>query len=251
MPADTTTNQHALILGATSAIARALADQLAADGYNIILAARDQDENQILADDIALRHNIDAHAIPFQADAFDTHESFLAQCNDIADNTITLYAICFGYMDDQQHAQAHFPTAQRTIDINLTAAISICERAATQLEQRGTGNIIIIASVAGDRGRQSNYLYGAAKAGLTTYAQGLRNRLHHRGVHVLTVKPGFVDTKMTFGTVPFAANPTHVAKSITRALKKQRNTIYTPWFWRYILLIIQHIPEAVFKRMRM
>ena len=117
------------------------------------------------------------------------------------------------------------------------------------------GFIAVISSVAGDRGRQSNYLYGAAKGGLSVYLQGLRNRGKHCGVHVMTVKPGFVATQMTVGLVdpksPLVAQPEQVAKDIVRGLKKRKNIVYSRWFWRYIMLMIRSIPEWIFKRLRL
>ncbi len=107
--------------------------------------------------------------------------------------------------------------------------------------------------MAGDRGRQSNYLYGSAKGGLTTYLQGLRNRLYPSGVHVITVKPGFVDTRMVFGKgkLPLVAHPEAVARDIYRALKSRKNVVYVPWFWRWIMLMVRAIPEGIFKKLKM
>jgi short-subunit dehydrogenase len=142
-----------------------------------------------------------------------------------------------------------------TLTVNYNAVVSICEPLAAHLAERGSGWIAVIGSVAGDRGRQSNYLYGSAKAGASAYCQGLRNRLYHRGVHVLTVKPGLVATAMTEGLVnpnsPMVARPEQVAGAIVRAIDRRRNVIYTPWFWRAIMAAIRAVPEAVFKRLGM
>jgi hypothetical protein len=116
----------------------------------------------------------------------------------------------------------------------------------------GTGSIVLISSVAGDRGRQSNYFYGTSKAAVTTFAQGLRNHLFNSGVHVLTIKPGFVDTPMTAAITkggPLWASPEQIADCIEKGLQKKRNVVYAPWFWQIIMLVIQHIPETVFKRL--
>ncbi len=245
------TNVWAVVLGATSAMARALAIELGRNGYNVITGARDQEENERIAADLALRTGCEAHALKFDAADYDSHPAFLEQCQAIAGEGLGLLAICFGYMDEQEEAQKNPASARRTIDVNLTGTISITEPFAALLEERKQGTVVIVSSVAGDRGRQSNYIYGASKAGLSTYAGGLRNRLYHAGVHVLTVKPGFVDTKMTWGTVAFAADPADVAEQIMTGIRKRKNTIYTPFFWRYIMLIIQHIPDFQFKRMTM
>jgi short-subunit dehydrogenase len=163
--------------------------------------------------------------------------------------------LCHGYMVDQARAQADFSEAQRTIDVNLTSAISLLERLAVYFGQRGAGVIAGISSVAGDRGRQSNYIYGAAKAGFSTYLQGLRNRLFSVGVHVLTVKPGFFATAMTDGLVnpnsPLLATPDQVARDVDRALRRRQNVVYTRWFWRPIMFVIRSIPEPVFKRLKL
>ena len=127
--------------------------------------------------------------------------------------------------------------------------------AAAHLARRGTGYLCALSSVAGDRGRQSNFLYGATKSALTTYLQGLRNRLARQGVAVITVKPGFVDTAMTWGLLkpgsPLVASPDQVARAIEHAIRQQKNDVYTPWFWRWIMAIIKSIPEPIFKRMRL
>jgi short-subunit dehydrogenase len=141
------------------------------------------------------------------------------------------------------------------IDINLSAVIDLVERLVPLLPSDGTATIAIISSVAGDRGRQSNYVYGASKAGLTAYTDGLRNRLFHERIHVLTIKPGFVATPMTAGKIkagsPVVATPAQAAHDILNAIAKRKNTLYTRWFWRWIMAIITAIPEPIFKRLRL
>jgi decaprenylphospho-beta-D-erythro-pentofuranosid-2-ulose 2-reductase len=158
-------------------------------------------------------------------------------------------------MTSQIKTQGDFAEAHRTIDINFTSPVSVLNLFANYFEQYQRGYIVAISSVAGDRGRQSNYVYGAAKAGLNTYLQGLRNRLHHSKVRVLTIKPGFVDTPMTHGLVnphsPLLASPERVARDIACAVKSERDIVYTPWFWAWIMRLIRLIPELVFKRLRL
>jgi decaprenylphospho-beta-D-erythro-pentofuranosid-2-ulose 2-reductase len=139
------------------------------------------------------------------------------------------------------------------VAVNYLGAMSVLDQCANLLATAGAGFIVGISSVAGDRGRQSNYYYGSAKAGLTAYLSGLRNRLSGQGVQVLTVKPGFVDTAMTYGLegMFLVASPEDVGRQIVRAVEKRRNTVYLPWFWRYIMLIIRHIPEFLFKRLKL
>ena len=140
----------------------------------------------------------------------------------------------------------------RIIDINYAKLVPLLNKIAEKLEKKGKGDIIILSSVAGDRGRQSNFIYGSAKAAITTYASGLRNYLHKKGVHVMTVKPGFMDTKMTQGLdlpKPVTAQPDQVAHVIYKAYKKKKNEVYVLWMWRYIMLIIKNIPEFIFKKL--
>ena len=143
--------------------------------------------------------------------------------------------------------------ATRIVSRNLTGAVSVLTYCAEYLRVRGEGCIVGLSSVAGDRGRQSNYAYGAAKAGLSTYLQGLRNRLHPAGVRVTTVKPGFVDTAMTFGMdgLFLVASPEYVGERIARLMETRAKVVYLPWFWRYIMWIIRCIPEFLFKRLKL
>jgi short-subunit dehydrogenase len=243
----------AVILGATSAMARAVACEFARNGSDVILGARDQDENEAIATDIRIRFQVQATALPFVAEDVETHAAFMEQCGRLAGESIEGVVLCVGCMEDQAKAQADFDTACHVLDVNLAAAVSMLERFAAMFEARRRGVIAAVSSVAGDRGRQSNYIYGAAKAGLSTYLEGLRNRLHHAGVQVTTIKPGFVDTKMTFGLpgLFLVASPEQAGRAIHRAICARKDVVYVPWFWRYIMLIIRSIPEWKFKRMRM
>ena len=155
-------------------------------------------------------------------------------------------------MGDQQRAQKDFKEAKKIIDTNYTGIVSIFNIIANVFEKRKSGFIVGISSVAGDRGRKSNYIYGSAKAALTAYLSGLRNRLYGSKVHVMTVKPGFVDTKMTKGMdLPekLTAKPKEVAKDIYIAQQKGKDILYTKWIWKWIMLIIKIIPEWKFKGM--
>ncbi|MCX5769976.1 MAG: SDR family oxidoreductase [Candidatus Hydrogenedentes bacterium] len=246
-------NEGIVILGATSAIARAAAIELGLRGYGLILASRDIEENQALASDVAVRTGANVAALPFEAEDMPGHAAFFARCRDHFGDGLAGVILCFGYLDDQKTAQQDFKIARRTIDVNYTGAVSILELFAAHFEERKKGFICAVSSVAGDRGRQSNYFYGSAKAGLTAYLQGLRNRLFKSGVTVTTVKPGFVDTKMTFGkpNLMLVAPAEKAGKDIVKAALKGKDVVYTPWFWRYIMLIIQHVPETIFKRLKL
>jgi short-subunit dehydrogenase len=160
--------------------------------------------------------------------------------------------LAFGYLGDQQAAR-DFGVGKKVIAANFTGATSILSHCANYFEQKKCGFIIGVASVAGDRGRQSNYVYGAAKGALSLYLQGLRNRLYVSGVRVITIKPGFVDTAMTYGLpgLFLVASPQYVGQRIVGSLTKSADVVYLPWFWRYIMFIIKCIPEPVFKRMKL
>lgn len=243
-----------VILGATSAMARACAMDFARQGYAIVLGAQDTEENARNATDIAVRFGVPCHALAFQALDFDGHAAFLDQCIEKLDQLPGGVVLFFGYMAEQAVAQRDFAEARKMIDVNLTAAVSILEQFAGRAEQRGGGFVGIVSSVAGDRGRQSNYLYGATKAGLSAYAAGLRNRLFKAGVAVTTIKPGFVDTKMTFGLPlpgPLVASPEAAGAAICRAVLRGKNEAYVPFFWQFIMLIIKSVPEFQFKKMKL
>ncbi len=240
-----------LILGATSAIARGTAAAFAARGYALYLASRDLDVLQRIAADLRLRHNVEVHHGSFDAEATGTHEAFFQQVlKEMPELSGVILA--FGYLGDQQAAR-DFKVGARVIAGNFTGAASMLSYCASHFEARKSGFIIGISSVAGDRGRQSNYVYGAAKGALSLYLQGLRNRLFASGVRVITVKPGFVDTAMTFGLpgLFLVASPQAIGERIARTLDKSADVVYLPWFWRYIMLIIQHIPEPIFKRLKL
>jgi len=156
-----------------------------------------------------------------------------------------------GYLGEQDRAQSDFREAKKIIDTNYAGVVSLLNIIANDFEKRKNGFIVGISSVAGDRGRKSNYIYGSAKAALTTYLSGLRNRLYDANVQVLTVKPGFVATKMTEGMAlpeKLTAQPEEVAEDIYKAQQKGRNVLYTKWMWRWVMLIIKSIPEFLFKK---
>jgi short-subunit dehydrogenase len=241
-----------LILGATSAIASALAREFAAHKFDLVLGGRDREELGALAGDLRLRYGVQAGILSFDALDTPTHastlRSFLLEAGDALEGVV----VCIGYLGDQARGQSDWEEARRTLETNFTGCVSALNILANHFESRRAGFICAISSVAGDRGRQSNYLYGAAKAGLSTYLQGLRNRLFPAHVKVITVKPGFVDTRMTYGRsgLLLVASPARVAKGIFRAIAKGKDVVYLPWFWRPIMLIVQSIPEAIFKRLR-
>jgi short-subunit dehydrogenase len=240
--------KNVLILGATSDMAQAIAKKYIAMGWSATLAALETELLEPIAGDLRIRSGTEIQTIAFDAVDFTGHRDFYASLDPKPDAVIA----AFGYMGDPVAAQRDFAEVRKTIDINFTGMVSILNIIAEDFEQRGCGAIAAISSVAGDRGRQRNYIYGSAKAGLTAYLSGLRSRLAKSGVHVMTVKPGFCRTKMTeHMDLPAAltAEPEQVAQAVYRGMQRKRNVVYTLWMWRWIMLIICHIPERIFKRM--
>jgi decaprenylphospho-beta-D-erythro-pentofuranosid-2-ulose 2-reductase len=238
-------SQTVLILGANSDVARALAMEYHRQGASLQLAVRNLND---LKDLLPAEQNI--HRVAFDAVDFKTHETWTKNLPTLPDVVVCV----FGYLGNQDKALTDWTEAHRIIDTNYTGAISILNVMANLFEKRGSGVIAGISSVAGERGRQSNFIYGSAKAGFTAYLSGLRNRLTKRGVHVVTVKPGFIDTRMTAGLKlpgPLTASPTQVAKSIVKAIGSKRNTIYVLSVWFWIMWVIRNIPEFVFKRLKL
>ncbi len=244
--------QNYLIFGATSGIAIELARLLAGRKANLVLAGRDPEKLAAVAGDIAVRQGRIAGTLTADLAEIERHDALFAEAERML-GTIDCVIIAHGTLPDAERANADADYAVRHFTVNATSSISLGLRAAMMLEKRGAGMIVAIGSVAGERGRQSNYLYGGAKGAVNTFFQGLRNRLFHKGIHVLTVKPGFVDTPMT-AHLPknfLFASPSKVAADILRAMDKRRDVIFTPWFWRWIMLIIRLVPEGMFKKLKL
>lgn len=238
-----------LLLGSNSDIGKACAYRFAAEGFDLLLATRTIDEEQQhLAADLGIRFNIQVSTLPFDAENQATHASFYAQLPTKPDVVLT----AIGYLGDAEKARTDLAEATRIINANYAGLVTILDIAAEDMTQRKTGTIIGISSVAGERGRASNYHYGAAKAGFTAYLSGLRQHLRPLGVKVITIIPGFVRTKM-LGDLPtpgfLTATPEAVAEAIYLAYKKQKSVVYTLSIWRLIMFIIRHIPEFVFTRL--
>ena len=239
---------YVLIIGAKSDIAKATAREYIKHGYDLYLAARDVKELESFANDIIVRTQKDVKLVELDILDYKTHQSFYDQLEEKPLGVVS----AVGYLGDQEKAQSDFSEAQKIVDTNYTGIVSLFNIIADDFEQRKSGFIVGISSVAGDRGRKSNYIYGSAKSALTTYLSGLRNRLYDAQVHVLTVKPGFVATKMTEGMdLPekLTAQPEEVAEDIYKAQQKGSNIIYTKWIWRWVMMIIKMIPEWKFKSM--
>jgi short-subunit dehydrogenase len=243
------TRQTWIILGASSAIGREFGRAAARRGADVVLAGRDLADLARNAADISVSTGREANVMAFDALDVASHDAFVD--NVAAIDGVLNVALLFGTMPDQEAMDADPDLALECLAAGFTGAVSILHRLAALLEARRAGCVIGFGSVAGDRGRLKNYVYGAGKAGLHTYLAGLRNRLGRSGVHVLTVKPGFVDTAMTFGLpgMFLVAPPSMVAAACLDAARARRDIIYVPWFWQFIMLIIRHVPERIFKRL--
>jgi len=244
--------KRALIIGATSAIAESLAGQLAKAGASLFLAGRSAEKLELIARDLKVRHGVEVEIAAIDFDDFDQHAPLIDRAAERLGG-LDLAVICHGSLPDQKACERDWRLTEAEFRVNCLSAISFLGHLANRFEQQRAGCLIAISSVAGDRGRQSNYVYGAAKAGLSAFLQGLRNRLYPAGVRVVTVKPGFVDTPMTAHLKKglLMASPETVVRDILRAAESGNCELYTPWFWRWIMLVIKVIPERIFVRLKL
>jgi short-subunit dehydrogenase len=239
-----------IILGATSAMARAFARELAAEGAALVLCGRNIGELGALAKDAEIRGAALAEALAFDTSDTATFAPIVERAE--ASDKVVNIAVFAGSMPPQGEVEADPTRLAGVVTDNYAGPAELLLRLAPVLEKHGKGLVIGVSSVAGDRGRLSNHVYGSAKAGFTTFLAGFRNRMARVGVHVLTVKPGFVDTAMTWG-VPgmfLVAQPEQVAETVLHAARKKRNSIYVPSFWFIIMTIIRLVPEFIFKKLK-
>ena len=241
--------EHWLILGASSAIARAFVREVARRGAAVTVAGRDTDDLDAIAADARLRGA--SSVLVLHCDAADaaSRAEFMRQLPLEAAQLNLLLAI--GNMPEQQVMDSDPALLSNMLATNFTGPMDLIQALAPQFEAQRSGRIVVIGSVAGDRGRRKNYLYGSAKAGLGVYADGLRARLFVAGATVTLIKPGFVDTAMTWGLpgLFLVASPTECARQILRAADSGAASAYVPFFWRYIMLIIRHIPAQMMKKL--
>jgi short-subunit dehydrogenase len=241
------------VFGATSAIAEQVARRFAARGARLFLVARDPARLERIAADLAIRGaaSVHTHAADFD-DAAALGPMLEAMGRSVGVPEIALVA--FGTLGNQTVIARDVDAVGRVLTTNFVSPARLITALAERMEPAGRGLVAVLTSVAGERGRASNYVYGAAKAGLSTFLQGLRHRLAGSGVQVLDIRPGPVDTPMTreLGLRgPLLASAERVAADIERAIDRRRSLLYTPWFWRWIMLVIRALPEPIFHRLRL
>lgn len=242
--------EHWMIIGATSAVARACARELAQQGAELTLVGRDRDDLEATASDARLRGSTTARALTCDVGDRLARRALLDQALLPESRLNVLVAV--GLMPDQDAMDADPELLSRMVDATYNGPMIVIQGLVPHFERQAGGQVVVIGSVAGDRGRRKNYLYGSAKAGLATYAEGLRARLFPSGATVTVVKPGFIDTAMTWGLpgLFLVSSPQSCAQAILQAARKGRPVLYHPGFWRLIMLIIRHIPPTIMKRLK-
>lgn len=240
-----------IILGATSGIAVEVQREVARRGCELLLVARSPQRLAALQADLLVRGAREVLTYSADLSSVAQHDRvFEFACRTFPDFDTVLLA--YGSMHSQKDSENSIQVLLEELQVDFVSAAAILTLFAAELERRRTGCIAAITSVAGDRGRRSNYVYGSAKGGLSLFLQGLRSRLHPAGVSLITIKPGPVETPMTdhlSNTVHFA-DPQRVARDIVRCLERRSpNVLYTPRVWRYIMTAVELIPETVFKRL--
>jgi short-subunit dehydrogenase len=241
--------RRVVIFGATSAIAEATARLFAAAGDGLFLVGRSPEKLHAIANDLKVRGASAVAVRVADLNDLESHGAIVAEAEGTLGGLDTAL-VAHGTLPDQKACEASFELATQEFLTNALSAMSLATIVANRFEQQGSGAIAVITSVAGDRGRKSNYVYGAAKGAVSIFLEGLRHRLHGKGVSVTTIKPGFVDTPMTahFPKGPLWASPTRVAHDSFKAICRGKSVVYSPWFWRWIMLVIRHVPGPIFNR---
>lgn len=241
-----------LVLGATSAIAVATSRLLARQGSSFFLVARDKAKLEAVSADLLTRGAKAVRGYVVDLDTTALHPGML----ELAAQTlggIDLALLAHGVLGDQAEAESAYPVAEAVLHTNFLSPVSLITWLANYFETRGAGCLAVISSVAGDRGRKSNYVYGASKGALTIFLDGVRNRIDRSGVHVLTIKPGFVATPMTqhLPRGPLFAQPVVIGRGILRAIAARKDEVYLPGFWGIIMFLVRRVPRRIFKNMNM
>ena len=241
-----------LALGATSAIAQATLRLFAERGAAFVLVARNAENLNAVAADLRTRGAVSVTTHVMDLDDTAAHPAMLEAAAQ-ALGVIELALLAHGILGDQSEAQASYPAAEAILGTNFMAPVSMITWLANYFEETRQGTLAVISSVAGDRGRKSNYVYGASKGALNVFLDGVRNRVDRAGVQVLTIKPGFVATPMTAHLPQNAlfAHPSAIGRGIFRAIEKRKDVVYLPPFWSLIMLIIRSIPESIFQKLNL
>ena len=242
--------EKVLVVGATSAIAEATARVLAARGAALYLVGRNATRLHATAADLAIRGAASVRWDVLDVNELDRHESMLARAETALDG-LDAVLIAHGTLSDQRACEESVELTMREMNTNALSVIALATRVGAVFGRKRSGTLVVISSVAGDRGRSSNYVYGSAKAAVTAFMSGLRQRLHGQGVCVITIKPGFVDTPMTaaFAKGLLWAKPATIAAGIVRAMDRKSSVVYLPFFWRPVMLAVRMVPERLFRRL--
>ena len=242
---------NVLIIGATSAIAKASARLYALRNCSLYLIARDTQKLQAMEEDLKVRGAESVKSACLDLLDHDQHTGAIKKAKESL-GEIDVVLICHGVLPNQEQAETDFAAAKEALDINGLSVISLATELAAVMKQQGHGKIAVVTSVAGDRGRQPNFVYGSAKAMVSTYLQGLRGKLLAHGVHVIDIRPGLVDSPMTaqFEKGALWSTPELIAPKIVKSIDANRHTVYTPGYWRLIMAIVKSIPEVIFKRLK-
>jgi decaprenylphospho-beta-D-erythro-pentofuranosid-2-ulose 2-reductase len=240
-----------LIIGAASAIAKATARIYAEQGHDLFLLGRNEETLAEIKEDLKVRGANSTGSVCLDLTKSAEHESAVQQSIESM-GELDVALICHGSLPDQQRAEVDYRLAKKEIDTNGLSVISLLTVLSQRLSEQQRGTIAVITSVAGDRGRQPNFVYGAAKSLVSTYLQGLRGKLLDSNVHVIDIRPGLVDSPMTAHMEKGAlwSSPERVAQKIVSSITKKKHTVYVPGYWRAILFVVRLIPEFIFKRLK-
>lgn len=241
-----------VVVGATSRIAQETVRRFAEKGSSFYLVARDEQKLQSVATDARSRCQGNVYTKCSDLGELSQHRGIIEDA--VAKlPSLDVVLIAHGILGVQSNFESDYEKAEELLRVNFLSTVSLLTLLANVMNERKHGTIAVISSVAGDRGRMSNYVYGTSKGAISIYLEGVRNRLYRSGVHVLTIKPGMVDTPMTSHIRKglLFANPATVGRDIHRAILKKKDVLYTPWYWLYIMAIIKAIPEPIFKRMKL
>lgn len=241
-----------LIIGATSAIAQEVSKIYARENAELIIWGRNPQMLEVISQDLKVHGASATFAVSHDLNDFNAHKELVSKIWQ-QHSKIDVVLLAHGILGDQRKAEENLTELLSIVNSNYLSHISLMTFIAQKMKEQRSGTIAVISSVAGERGKQSNYVYGSAKAGKTVFTDGLRNRLFDSGVHLVNLKLGFVDTPMTkdFKKGPLWAQPQQVALGITNAIAAQKDTVYLPIFWRFIMMIIKSIPEGLFKKLKL